>query len=238
MLHRAHRVSDRHCRQRGLSQPRTSTLILAVGLGTAALFAVKGFASYGQAVILAKISSRIIASNQRRDLRQACCGKASVSSPTGIPRTSITRLNAGTNAASQVLNMLILAIGRDLLTLIGLIIVMVVQDPLLVAVQPGGCAAGDAGPAQACQSRPRDRHAAALPGCTRITETLQEAAAGHADRQGVHAGRARCRPVSTPMSRPSSATTNKLARVSEPRQSADGDARRRHHRARHDLWRL
>ncbi|MGD9847412.1 MAG: ABC transporter ATP-binding protein, partial [Variibacter sp.] len=46
----------------------------------------------------------------------------------------MSRLNTGAIAASQVLNLLTTAIGRDLLSLIGLIAVMVVQDPLLSLV--------------------------------------------------------------------------------------------------------
>src|SRR5674476_624413 len=39
--------------------------------------------------------------------------------------------NAGAAACTQVINLLITAIGRDLLSLIGLLTVMVVQDPLM-----------------------------------------------------------------------------------------------------------
>jgi ATP-binding cassette subfamily B protein len=46
----------------------------------------------------------------------------------------MARLNTGAIAASQVLNLLTTAIGRDLLSLIGLVAVMVVQDPLLSLV--------------------------------------------------------------------------------------------------------
>src|SRR5674476_692509 len=39
--------------------------------------------------------------------------------------------NAGAAACTQVINLLITAIGRDLLSLIGLVTVMVIQDPLM-----------------------------------------------------------------------------------------------------------
>src|SRR5437868_10732132 len=41
------------------------------------------------------------------------------------------RLNAGAPSASAVLNLLVTPIGRDLLSLIGLIVVMAVQDPIM-----------------------------------------------------------------------------------------------------------
>ena len=43
----------------------------------------------------------------------------------------IARLNAGATAATQVLNLLITAVGRDFLTLLGLVVVMVIQDPMM-----------------------------------------------------------------------------------------------------------
>src|SRR6266550_5619889 len=46
----------------------------------------------------------------------------------------MARLNTGAAAASQVLNLLITAFGRDLLSLIALVAVMAVQDPVLSAL--------------------------------------------------------------------------------------------------------
>jgi ATP-binding cassette subfamily B protein len=46
----------------------------------------------------------------------------------------MARLTTGATAASQTLNLLITAIGRDVLTLAGLVIVMVVTDPLMALV--------------------------------------------------------------------------------------------------------
>src|SRR5262249_62219806 len=43
----------------------------------------------------------------------------------------MARLPTGAAAASQVLNLLITSFGRDLLSLVGLVAVMAVQDPVL-----------------------------------------------------------------------------------------------------------
>jgi ATP-binding cassette, subfamily B, bacterial MsbA len=98
-----------------------------------AIFTIKGVASYGHAVILARIGNRIVAENQRRlfaklleqDLRFFADRHSS---------EFIARLNTGAAAASQAINLLVTAIGRDLLSLIGLIAVMAIQDPLLSLV--------------------------------------------------------------------------------------------------------
>jgi ATP-binding cassette subfamily B protein len=46
----------------------------------------------------------------------------------------LSRLTTGANSATQVLNLLITAVGRDLLSLIALAVVMFIQDPLLSLV--------------------------------------------------------------------------------------------------------
>ncbi len=96
-----------------------------------AISAVKGVANYGQSVMLARIGARIIADNQRRTLLKLL--------NEGLPffgkRHSsefLARLSAGTNSASVVVNLLVSAAGRDLLTVIGNCIVMLVGDPLLL----------------------------------------------------------------------------------------------------------
>src|SRR5258708_35539769 len=40
--------------------------VVALGLGAASIFAIKGAATYGQTVILSRIANHIIAENQRR----------------------------------------------------------------------------------------------------------------------------------------------------------------------------
>ena len=97
------------------------------------LFAVKGAATYGHAVILARIGNRIIADNQRRMYAKLLSESLSFFADRHSSEF-MARLNTGAISASQVLNLLTTAIGRDLLSLIGLVGVMVVQDPLLSLV--------------------------------------------------------------------------------------------------------
>jgi ATP-binding cassette subfamily B protein len=104
--------------------------VLSLGIVTAALFFAKGMATYGHAVLLAYIGNRIVASNQRRvfvKLLSENLGYFANRHTTEF----IARLTAGANAATQILNLLITAIGRDMLSLIGLLIVMVIQDPVM-----------------------------------------------------------------------------------------------------------
>ncbi len=104
--------------------------IFILGGITAALFTVKGFATYGHSVMLSQIGNRIVADNQRSvfaKLLNEGLGFFSDRHSTEF----IARLSAGAAAATQVINLLITSLGRDLLSLIGLVTVMVVQDPLM-----------------------------------------------------------------------------------------------------------
>jgi ATP-binding cassette subfamily B protein len=104
--------------------------IIILGGITAALFAVKGLATYGHSVLLSQIGNRIVANNQRSvfaKLLDEGIGFFSDRHSTEF----IARLSAGAAAATQVINLLITSLGRDLLSLIGLLTVMVVQDPFM-----------------------------------------------------------------------------------------------------------
>lgn len=107
--------------------------IWALGGTLIALSAVKGFSAYGQSVTLGRIGTRIIADYQNR-LYESLLKQ-------GIPffaeRHSsefLNRLNSGANGARAILQILITTLGRDLLTLVGLVAVMVVQDALLAFI--------------------------------------------------------------------------------------------------------
>jgi ATP-binding cassette, subfamily B, bacterial MsbA len=107
--------------------------IAVIGFAAALIFTLKGFATYGSAVILSSIGNRIIANNQQRmfeRLMQQGIGYFAERHSSEF----IARLTTGAVAVSQVINLLITAIGRDLMSLIGLSIVMVVQDPVMSAI--------------------------------------------------------------------------------------------------------
>jgi ATP-binding cassette, subfamily B, bacterial MsbA len=104
--------------------------IVVIGILAMGIFAVKGFATYGATVTLSSIGNRIIADSQRRmfnKLLQESIGFFADRHSSEF----IARLTTGAAAVSGVINLLITAIGRDLMSLIGLSIVMVIQDPVM-----------------------------------------------------------------------------------------------------------
>ena len=97
---------------------------------TVLLLAIKGVATYGHTVILSKISNAILANNQRRLFAKLMSESIGFYSQRHSSEF-LARLTAGAKSITDVLNLLINAIGRDFLMLISLVAVMVTQEPLM-----------------------------------------------------------------------------------------------------------
>jgi ATP-binding cassette subfamily B protein len=106
------------------------TSVIILGTITAALFAAKGIATYGQTLLLSHIGNRIVADNQRAVFAKLLNEGLSFFSDRHSTEF-IARLTTGAAACTQVINLLITSLGRDLLSLLGLLTVMIVQDPLM-----------------------------------------------------------------------------------------------------------
>ena len=104
--------------------------IIILSLVTIVIFIVKGAATYGHSVILSRISNAILANNQRRLFAKLMSESVTFFSERHSSEF-LARLTAGANAVTQVLSLLINAVGRDLLSLIALVIVMLTQDPYM-----------------------------------------------------------------------------------------------------------
>jgi ATP-binding cassette subfamily B protein len=98
-----------------------------------AIFAVKGIASYFQEITLARIGNRVVAETQRQmfdHLLKMDVGFYQRHSSSDL----ITRITTNANAARDMLNIIALGLGRDLFTLVSLVIVMVSQDPIMAVI--------------------------------------------------------------------------------------------------------
>lgn len=102
--------------------------IVMLSLAIIVLFTLKGAATYGHTVILSKISNAILASNQRRLFAKLMRENVGFYSERHSSEF-LARLTAGAQSVTQVLSLLINAVGRDFLSLAGLAAVMVIQDP-------------------------------------------------------------------------------------------------------------
>lgn len=104
--------------------------IVIIGIIAMAIFATKGMATYGSTVMLTSIGNRIVADNQQRMFDKLLRENMGFFADRHSSEF-IARLTTGANAVSQVINLLITAIGRDLMSLIGLSVVMVAEDPVM-----------------------------------------------------------------------------------------------------------
>jgi ATP-binding cassette, subfamily B, bacterial MsbA len=150
--------------------------IVALGCLAMAIFVVKALATYGSAVWLSSIGNRIVADNQQRmfdKLLQEDIGFFADRHSSEF----IVRLSTGAAAVSQTINLLITAVGRDLMSLIGLTIVMVTQDPIMsiagLIIAPPALIL-----LRTMVRRVRGIARTQITGGTRIVETMQEALQG------------------------------------------------------------
>ncbi len=150
--------------------------IVALGVLAMAIFVVKALATYGSAVWLSWIGNRIVADNQERmfdKLLQEDIGYFADRHSSEF----IVRLSTGAASVSQTINLLITAVGRDLMSLIGLTFVMVYQDPIMsiagLIVAPPALIL-----LRGMVRRVRGIARTQITGGTRIIETMQEALQG------------------------------------------------------------
>lgn len=96
-------------------------------------FMMRGLATYGQSVTLSKIGNNIVASYQRRiysKLMQLSVGFFAEARSSHLA----AQINQNVTGIRDVLNMTVTSLARDFLTLIALLGVMVVKDPLLTLI--------------------------------------------------------------------------------------------------------
>lgn len=109
---------------------RRGDLIFAICLGIMGSFVLRGLATYGQAVTLARIGNNLVARYQRRIFDHLM--KLGVGFFTDTRSGQLAaRVNENINGIRDLLSMTLTSIARDGVSLIGLIGVMIYQDPLL-----------------------------------------------------------------------------------------------------------
>ncbi|OHV89826.1 ABC transporter ATP-binding protein [Mesorhizobium sp. ORS 3428] len=109
---------------------RRSDLIYLICAGIMASFVLRGLATYGQAVTLSKIGNNLVARYQRRIFDHLM--KLGVGFFTDTRSGQLAaRVNENINGIRDLLSMTLTSIARDGVSLVGLIGVMIYQDPFL-----------------------------------------------------------------------------------------------------------
>ncbi len=107
--------------------------VALVSFAAIVAFAVKGAVAYGQAVTLARIANRIVADTQRRMFDKLLHQDAAFYADRHSTEFA-ARLTFGASSAAQVLSLLVNALGRDFLSLAGLVAVMVFEAPMMSVI--------------------------------------------------------------------------------------------------------
>ena len=112
---------------------RDASVMIRICGSVALIYIIKGFASYGQEVILARIGNAIVASTQRKIFNAILAQDVPFfqNSPSS---DLVTRITYNAQAASSALNLIATSLGRDLLTVAGLLFVMMSQDIVLTGI--------------------------------------------------------------------------------------------------------
>lgn len=141
-----------------------------------AISVVKGLASYGQQVVLARIANSIVADVQRRIFDKMLAMRVAYFAATHST-DFIARQSFITRCASSALNLLITALARDALTLVGLASVMILQDPIMAGLALLIMPAAILG-TRKLSGRVRKVVMTEFSGFMKIMESLQETAQG------------------------------------------------------------
>ncbi|MDP3895261.1 MAG: ABC transporter ATP-binding protein, partial [Mesorhizobium sp.] len=111
-------------------QGQRQDLILIICGAIVAAFVVRGLASYGQAVALAKVGNNLVARYQRRIFDHLMRLGIGYFHSTRSGQLA-ARINENVTGIRELLSMTLTAIARDAVSLIALIGVMILQDPVL-----------------------------------------------------------------------------------------------------------
>jgi ATP-binding cassette subfamily B protein len=108
-------------------------LILVICVSIVAAFAIRGLATYGQSVTLAKVGNNLVARYQQRLFDHLMRLGVGFYADTRSGQLA-AQINQNVTGIRDLLNLTITSLLRDAVSLIGLVAVMIVQDPLLSAI--------------------------------------------------------------------------------------------------------
>jgi ATP-binding cassette, subfamily B, bacterial MsbA len=112
---------------------QNSALLLPLVIVVLAVFMAKGLGTYFQTVLSQRISNAMVADVQQRLMNHVLSQRMDFFSRNGSDGL-LMRFNQGAEAFNSILNLVLVNGLRDLATLISLVVVMMMQDPVLTVV--------------------------------------------------------------------------------------------------------
>ncbi|MEM7776594.1 MAG: ABC transporter ATP-binding protein [Pseudomonadota bacterium] len=112
---------------------RNAALLAPLIVGVLAIFVIRGSSTYFQSVLAARISNSMVADIQNRLISHIVTQNVSFFSK-NTSDSLLMRFNQGAQGFHSILNIVLVSGSRDLATLICLVVVMVLQDPILTLI--------------------------------------------------------------------------------------------------------
>lgn len=116
-----------------LADPSDRGRVTLTALGVFAIFAFRGFAQFAQAVLMARAGNRIVAEKQAQMYDRMLSQGLAFFTGNHSSRL-LMRITQGAQAARTIVDVIVSGFVRDALTLLGLIVVMIYQQPFLTLV--------------------------------------------------------------------------------------------------------
>lgn len=117
----------------GIYVDQTYYLVWLLSAAIVVIYTVKGLATYGETVTMAYVGNRVV-SDFRKRMYDSMLAQGVAYFAARHSTDFMNRLSFGASGARQVLELVITSLGRDVFTLIGLIIVMFSQDPIVTII--------------------------------------------------------------------------------------------------------
>lgn len=106
------------------------TMTLYLGVFTFVIFSVKGLATYAHTVTLARIGNKLVAGVQKRVFSHLISLPMAYFDRVTLGEVFI-RASRGVEATNNIITSVIMSVGRDIMTLMALVAVMIIQEPLI-----------------------------------------------------------------------------------------------------------
>jgi ATP-binding cassette subfamily B protein len=117
----------------GIFVAQNAALVPVIAGAVVLIYVIKGAALYAQNIVLNRIGNNIVARTQRA-MFDRIVGQSLDFFKAMSMGDLTTRMSRNAVAARQTMELVLMSIGRDALTLVALVIVMVVQNPLMSLV--------------------------------------------------------------------------------------------------------
>lgn len=109
---------------------KDAQMVYVIGAVVFFIFTLKGVATYGQIVVLARVGNEIVTDLRRRMFTILLRQNQAYFDRHTLAEIGV-QVGQGVGAVKTTLDMIVTTLGRDVLTIIGLAVVMAVQNPLL-----------------------------------------------------------------------------------------------------------